>query len=101
MSNTTTVTPQREPYRNVRWGDAFRHLTDRDNQPVARNDLRTHLEHRWFAPDDSEAIDTLIDDAVSSGVLTKNEDGSLGYNGEFVTISLDVGGEVRIDVDPR
>lgn len=93
--------PQREPYRHVRWGEAFRHLTDRNNHPVARDDLRTHLEHRWFAPDDPEVIDTLIDDAVSSGILTEKEDGSLGYNGEFVTIPLDVGGEVRIDIEPR
>lgn len=91
---------QREPYSHVRWGDTFRHLTDRTDQPVDRDDLRTHLEHRWFAPNDPEAIDTLIDDAVSSGVLSEKEDGSLMFNGEFVTISLDVGGEARIDLDP-
>lgn len=90
---------RRKPYSHVRWGDAFRHLTDRDNHPVDRDDLRTHLEHRWFAPDDSEAIDTLIDDAVSSGVLTENGDDSLGYNGEFVTIPLGAGGEVQIDIE--
>ena len=95
------MTSQREPYRHVRWGDAFHHLTDRTDQPVDRNDLRTHLEHRWFAPDDPEAVDTLIDDAVSSGVLTENGDDSLGYNGEFVTIPLGVGGEVRIDIERR
>lgn len=93
--------PQREPYRHVRWGDAFRHLTDRTNHPVNRDDLRIHLEHRWFAPDDPEDIDTLIDDAVSSGILTEKEDESLVFNGEFVTISLDVGGEARIDVEHR
>jgi len=43
----------------------------------------------------------LIDEAVSSDVLTENEEGSLMFNGEFVTIPLDVGGEVRIEVDPR
>ena len=93
--------PQRESYRHVRWGDAFRNLTDRTDQPVDRDDLRTHLKHRWFAPDNPEAIDTLIDDAVSAGVLYEKGNGSLGFNGEFVTIPLDVGGEVWIDVDPR
>lgn len=68
---------------------------------MGRDDLRTHLKHRWFAPDDLEVVDTLIDDAVSSGVLNEKEDGSLMYNGEFVTVSLDVGGEAQIDVDPR
>lgn len=68
---------------------------------MARDYLRTHLEYRWFAPDDPEVIDTLIDDAVSSGILTEKEDGSLVFNGEFVTIPLDVGGEVRIDVEHR
>jgi hypothetical protein len=81
--------------------DTFRHLTDRTDQPVDRDDLRTHLEHRWFAPDDPEATDTLIDDAVSSGVLTEKGDGSLVFNGEFVTVPLYVGGERRIDLDPR
>jgi hypothetical protein len=95
------VIPQREPYRHVRWGDAFGYLTDRTDHPVDRDDLRSHLKYRWFAPDDPEAIDSLIDDAVSSGVLTEKKDGSLGYNGEFVTVSLDMGGEVRIDTDPR
>jgi hypothetical protein len=95
------MTPRREPYNHVRWGDAFGNLTDRTDQPVDGDDLRTHLEHRWFAPDDHEAIDTLIDDAVSSGVLTEKGDGSLVFNGEFVTISLDVGGEVQIDLNPR
>lgn len=68
---------------------------------MSRDDLRTYLEHRWFAPDDPEAIDTLIDDAVSSGVLTDKEDGSLVFNGEFVTIPFDVGGEARVDVEHR
>lgn len=95
------MTPQREPYSHVRLGDAFGYLPDRTDQPVDRDDLRTHLKHRWFAPDDPEAIDTLIDDAVSSGVLSEKEDGSLMFNGEFVTISLDVGGEAWIDLDPR
>lgn len=95
------MTPQREPCHHVRWGDAFRHLTDQTDQPVDRDDLRTHLEHRWFAPDDPEAIDTLIDDAVLADILTESEDGSLEFNGEFVTIPLDVGGKIRIDVDPR
>lgn len=95
------MTPQPEPYRHVRWGDAFGYLTDRTDQPVDRDDLRTHLEHRWFAPDNPEAIDSLIDDAVSSGILSEKEDGSLMFNGEFVTISLDVGGEARIDLGPR
>lgn len=97
----TTVIPQREPFRHIRWGDAFRHLTDRANHSIGRDELRTHLKHRWFAPDDPEVIDTLIDDAVSSGVLDEKEVGSLVFNGEFVTISLDVGGEVQIDVEYR
>jgi hypothetical protein len=95
------VTPQREPYRHVRWGDAFGYLTDRTDQPVDRDDIRTHLEHRWFAPDDPEAIDTLIGDAVWSDLLTENEEGLLMFNGGFVTKPLDVGDEVRIEVDPR
>lgn len=52
---------RREPYRHIRWGDAFRHLNDRDNRPVDRDDLRTHLKHRWFAPNDLEAN---VDEAV-------------------------------------
>ncbi|WP_154018039.1 hypothetical protein [Halorubrum sp. AJ67] len=36
-------------------------MTDRTDQPVDRDDLRTHLEHRWFALDDLEAD---IDEAV-------------------------------------
>jgi hypothetical protein len=68
------VTPQREPYTHIRWGDAFRRLTERGNHPIDRDDLCTHLKHRCFGPDDPEAIDTLIDDAVSSGVLDEKED---------------------------
>jgi hypothetical protein len=95
------VTPQRKPHTFVRWGDAFGNLTDRDDHCVDRDYLRTHLKHRWFAPDDPEAIDSLIDDAVSSGVLTEKENGSLVFNGEFVTIPLDVGGEVHVDIERR
>lgn len=53
------------------------------------------------SPNNPDAIDTLIDDAVSSGVLTEKEDGPLKYNGAFITIPLDVGGEIRIDIEPR
>lgn len=95
------VTPPREPHTYVDWLDAFYLLTNRSNRPVNRDTLRIHLEHRRFAPYDPEAVDSRIDGAISSGVIDEKGDGSLEYNGEFVTIPFDVGGEARIDVKPR
>jgi hypothetical protein len=95
------VSPPRERHTHIRWGVVFRDLTDWTDRPVDCDDLRRHLEYRSFAPDDPDVIESLIEDAVSSGILIERGDGSLEYDDEFVTISLSIGGEARIEADKQ
>lgn len=81
-------------------GNAFHHLTTRENHPVDYSVLRLHLEHRWFSPCDSETIDSLIDDAVQAGILTDQGDGTVEYTGEFASVQLEVSSEVQLNIAP-
>lgn len=93
------IPPRRDPVDTIRWGDVFQRLTDWTNQPVDRKALRIHLQHRWFAPDEPNAVEALIREALTDDILTESGDGNIEYYGDIVEVSSSEERRVLIMID--